>query len=752
MDPAIVDHPEFGGEALEAALRSIPTISLTTDLAHLFDPATGIYANSLQGGRDWERPASVELINPDGAPGFQAGAGVRIRGSSSAVPTNPKHSFRLFFRDGYGAPSLDFPLFGDEGVDSFEKLDLRTAQSLSWSFTGDPGSNFVAEVFARDTMRDLGQPYTRSRHYHLYLNGHYWGLYQSEERPSREFAESYFGGDEDDYDVVKVESGLYTIEATDGDLGAWRQLWQATTAPGGLSTLEAYYRVQGKDPDGSDNPAREVLLDVDNLIDYMATNLYIGNLDGPIGGDPSTGLFINNFYAIRNRAPDARQGFQFIMRDAEWSLLDHNVDRNGPYEVGSDFPRFNPQYLHQQLLANLAYREQFAARVRRYVSPGGPLTPEESIARFRARAAEIDAAVLAESARWGDAQRPDAPLTRADWLAAVDRVTSQFFPRRTGVFVDQLRDRGILPPDPSVVDPAARPVPGDYDADDVADLALFRRGTARGSFLASTPGGELSRDLGGPGDIPITGDFDGDDVADFAVFRPDSPQMPGASEWFISGSSNRGSHPPLRRLGPRPAGRGRLHRRRHHRLRRLPADQRPGPRRRPVVHPAERGRLGLQRHLRRRRRPGPAGPRRLRRRRPGRPRRLPADQRPGPRRRPVVHPAERPERRHLQRPGRRLCPPVRPGRRRPPRAGRLRRRRPGRRRRLPADDLRVVHPPIDRGRLLHDLRHPGRRAGAGRLHRRRCRRPGRLPPLGRRLERPAPRRPRRDRHPVRRPR
>ena len=50
----------------------------------------------------------------------------------------------------------------------------------------------------------MGQPYTRSRAYHLYLNGMYWGLYQTQERPEASYAESYFGGDKDNYDVVKV--------------------------------------------------------------------------------------------------------------------------------------------------------------------------------------------------------------------------------------------------------------------------------------------------------------------------------------------------------------------------------------------------------------------------------------------------------------------------------------------------------------------------------------------------------------------
>src|SRR5205807_5868094 len=76
MDQTVVN--QVGAAQVKAALLALPTISITTDLANLFDPTTGIYANANNDGRDWERPASVELINPDGAPGFQIDAGLRI--------------------------------------------------------------------------------------------------------------------------------------------------------------------------------------------------------------------------------------------------------------------------------------------------------------------------------------------------------------------------------------------------------------------------------------------------------------------------------------------------------------------------------------------------------------------------------------------------------------------------------------------------------------------------------------------------
>ncbi|MDH4238281.1 MAG: lamin tail domain-containing protein, partial [Phycisphaerae bacterium] len=139
MDPDVVTNdPRYVG-LVDDALLSVPTISLVTDLDNLFDPSTGIYVNALQDGRAWERPASLELIYPNGSEGFQIDAGVRIRGGYGRQGSNPKHAFRLFFRNVYGEGKLNYPLFGDEGVDAFDKMDLRTASNYSWNFKGSGG-------------------------------------------------------------------------------------------------------------------------------------------------------------------------------------------------------------------------------------------------------------------------------------------------------------------------------------------------------------------------------------------------------------------------------------------------------------------------------------------------------------------------------------------------------------------------------------------------------------------------------------
>jgi hypothetical protein len=458
MDPDVVNDARYATQMVDA-LTAIPTISLVTDVGNLFDADTGIYVNAIKDGKEWERPTSVELINPDESEGFQLNAGLRIRGGFSRRDFNPKHSFRLFFREEYGNGKLNFSLFGDEGTDQFDKVDLRTAQNYSWHMGGR--ATMLRDVFNRDTQRDMGHPYTRSRYYHLYLNGVYWGVFQTQERSEARYAEAYFGGDKEDYDVIKVDSGRtidvegvesnnrYNMVATDGNVDAWYRLWDVADA--GFESDANYYGVQGLNTDGTPDPEKENLLDVINLIDYLLIIYYGGNLDSPVTRFGSNNV-PNNVYTLINRnSPD---GFKTFVHDAEHTMLIGNIhgfgdelytDRTGPFPAGRDRDFSNPQWIHQQLVAHPEYRMKFADRAHLAFFNDGLLTSDPSTSRLMSRASEIEMAIIAESARWGDFAR-DTPRTKDDdWLPDVAEIVDTWLPARTPIVLDQLRDKGWYP-------------------------------------------------------------------------------------------------------------------------------------------------------------------------------------------------------------------------------------------------------------------------------------------------------------------
>lgn len=465
MDPEIVNHPDpdIGGSAsVKAALASLPAVSITTDLPNLFNinGSQGIYSNPYNRGFAWERPASLEWINPpdalnpNGTSEFQINAGLRLRGGFSRSEDNPKHSFRFFFREEYGDTKLLYPLFGRRGAQEFDQIDFRTAQNYSWAFGGDDNNTFLREESTRQAQLDMGQPGSHVRYFHLYLNGQYWGLFNLDERTEASFAETYFGGDKEDYDVVKAEqeSG-YITGATDGNLAAWQDLWNKGKTHRASPTNANYFRLMGKAADGVTPTADPVLLDPDNLIDYLLLTFWSGNLDGAtsafLGNDRA-----NNWFGSRRRDNNPGQGFRFFAHDFEHTFFNVNEDRTGPFTAPneSDFAFSNPLFLHQDLTGNAEYRMRWADRIQKHLFNGGALTPTAWNNRINGLAGTVDQAIIAESARWGDA-KVVSPKTRQTWINAQNSLLGYLSPRAP-IVLDQLRADGLYPAiDAPVVSP-----------------------------------------------------------------------------------------------------------------------------------------------------------------------------------------------------------------------------------------------------------------------------------------------------------
>jgi hypothetical protein len=429
MDPLVADGPAYGDEIIDD-LKAIPSLSLVMNPADMFG-ANGLYMNPGGTGVAWERPGSAELFYADGTKqGFQIDAGVRIYGGVNRSTSFPKHTFRLLFKDRYGAGKLKYPLFngipGAEGAtDEFDTLVLRGYFNKSWPFSSASErqmAQYLHDQFTSTTQLAMGQPSIHGMFVHLYVNGLYWGIYNPVERPSAPFAASYLGGDKDQYDA------LNSSEAIDGTKDAWNAMhaiangiipggpWSATAPdPNALATPEAYERIKQ-------------YLDVDNLIDYMILNILEGNIDWDD----------HNWYAARRREPGA--GFKFFSWDAERTLESVTQNRSGVNQADK------PSRLFAQLRANPEFRLLFADHLQKHFFNDGVLTAAKNQERYRALADLIDEAIVGESARWGSYRRPGQPYTRdVEWVAERDRILNTYFPQRNAQVLNQFRALGLYP-------------------------------------------------------------------------------------------------------------------------------------------------------------------------------------------------------------------------------------------------------------------------------------------------------------------
>ena len=438
LDPRVAGpagQDNYGGKysaSMKSDLQSIPSMSIVMDVDDLFG-AQGIYSNPLNRGEAWERAASVELIYPNGQEGFQAGAGIRIQGGAfRRFDLTLKKSFRIVFREKYGRGTLRYPLFGQDAPEEFDNFVLRANSNDAWPYWGG-SALYVRDAFAMESAREMGMVASHTRFVHLYLNGVYWGLYNPVERPDAAFSATYHGGEKGTWDAINQDS------VPDGNYDAWNRLLELSSM--GLADAAAYQRIQGNNPDGVRNPNFEDLLDVENMIDYMILNFFVGNTDWPG----------RNWWAGRNR--DQGDGFQFYPWDTETALgiTGLDADRTGVSDAVA-----RPYAAARQ---NADFRMHFADRVYRHFHHGGafdvnpaspswdPARPEDNrpAARFSMLADQIDRAIVGESARWGD-QLSTGPFTRDEhWQRERDNLLSNYFPQRSAVVLEQFRRGGLYP-------------------------------------------------------------------------------------------------------------------------------------------------------------------------------------------------------------------------------------------------------------------------------------------------------------------
>lgn len=453
MDPELTRNAAYARQIVEG-ITTLPIVSLSTDPDNLFNPVadeqTGgiyIFTGCPVGdgtGRGWERPVTFEMLGGTDRHDLTIDCCLKLHGGHGRLPEkNPKHAFRLHFKEGYGPKKLKYAVFGDRGPRSFNALVLRTFFGYSWQHWDNNQRNraqYTRDLWARATQARLGDPVSTGQYVHLFINGLYWGMYNQCERVTDDFCARHFGGDEADWDVTEVDGGAGQTHAAFADYGtidAWNAMADLIYA---LPDHSSYMHLIGCGSDGKPNVKYPPLLDADNFIHYMLINLYGGNTDWDH----------HNWYAYRNRV-NPTCGFRFICWDTE------NIIVNLTENLTSKNNRGCPTGFLNCLMRQGIFAHRFHEEAQRILTHGGPLSPEGAVATWDSLYHVIETALWDESARWGDYRRDVHPystkgsLYRPDNYYATERkrILEQYFPRRADTFIQQLRDKGWFPRTPA---------------------------------------------------------------------------------------------------------------------------------------------------------------------------------------------------------------------------------------------------------------------------------------------------------------
>lgn len=431
MDPEMTNDPMLRPKIIEG-LKSLPVLSLVTDKDNLFskenDEERGgiyIYTGPPVGdntGKGWTRPISAEMFeaNPQSSGlDFSVTCGLRIHGGHGRMADkNPKHAFRLVFKEEYGQKNLKYPLFGKNEPQKFKQLVLRCHFGNSWQHWNDrERAQYTRDVWARRMQRKMGHTSVNALYVHLFLNGMYWGLYNIAERVDGQFGENHLGGDKDDMDVVKIEEeGGNHHEASEGDLVIWEEMLKVVER----AADDTYYA------------KLDTLLDIDTFIDYMLINQYAGNTDWDH----------HNWYAVRRRGADS-QGFRFLCWDSEVIFENPTENVLKTYNRGG-----YPTGIFNSLMKNKQFKTRYLTRANEVLSDDGLLGQESVVAVWDSLYHTVETAIYAEAARWGDYRRDVHRYKTAGDLYTVDnhymaerrRLLNEYFPVRTNNTRDAIRN------------------------------------------------------------------------------------------------------------------------------------------------------------------------------------------------------------------------------------------------------------------------------------------------------------------------
>jgi hypothetical protein len=372
---------------------NLPLVSISTSAGYLWDNTIGIYTdgtngipgncngNNMNWNQDWNRHAVFEYLSPSGSSLVNQHVDIRIGGACSR--NFPQKSFVIQPKKKYGSGQIEYPFFPTKKkVDNFGELFLRNS-----------GNDFNTSMFRDALFQSLGigqmdLDYMAYQPTVFYLNGAYWGIQNLREKIDGDFIESNYGIDKNDVDLIETWEN-----AIEGTNTAWVDYKNT------LATLNP------TDPATFDFIDEHI--DVQEYINYLITEIYVGNTDWP-GNNVKFWRQISTNGKFRWILWDTDFGFGLYGTPYDHPTLNFATEQNGP-----GWP--NPPWstLHIRLvLQNPEFRNRFIATLSTAMSTTfHPDRVDGLIDQFKAR---IQAEVPYHKQRWGG--------TIYDWEYEVNRL------------------------------------------------------------------------------------------------------------------------------------------------------------------------------------------------------------------------------------------------------------------------------------------------------------------------------------------
>lgn len=318
---------------------SLPVVSISVNPYDLWDYNQGMYVSGpnadpafpFYGSNFWagmEKFAHCEFFE-NRQPGFELDNALKIHGNWSKA--FPQRSFRVLANDDYGDSWIDYRLFPEKDITKYKAFNIRNA-GIDWNTT-----HFRDGLMNR-AVRRTNNDIMDHRNCLLFLNGMYWGVYEIREREDERYLEQNFDVNPDKVDFLRFSGNAL-----------------AGTNTGYIDMLE-YVVLQDMSIQSKYDSVKNHLLDIPNVVDYFATEIYYSNRD----------WLINNIKYWRVNDPPGKWRFVLWDTDGGCGLFSPVSDNLLPYVTNSDTVSNyygNPHsFMMQALLRNTGFKNYFINR------------------------------------------------------------------------------------------------------------------------------------------------------------------------------------------------------------------------------------------------------------------------------------------------------------------------------------------------------------------------------------------------------
>ena len=299
------------------AYHEVPVVSVIVEPDLLWNDEYGMLADGPNivkekaGALPWEgstyrkvKDASIpyegymEYYDLDGTQVFSQGIAISTAGDFSL--DMPQKSFKVRAKSEYGAKTFAAALFEDRPYTEYKSLVLRNSGNDSaWTRLLDGFQSRLMDAYGVEVLHQAWKPVA------VYLNGVYWGHMNLRERVDRYFVAQHEGLTFEEADNMDILVGSGSVEY------------------GSNKEFKAMIKkLKASDP--ANNPEDRAYLDanvdVENLLEYMAVEMFFGNSD--IGN--------TRFYRLHGTDPETGEPYKWkwILYDLDYGM--YNSDFNSP--------------------------------------------------------------------------------------------------------------------------------------------------------------------------------------------------------------------------------------------------------------------------------------------------------------------------------------------------------------------------------------------------------------------------------------